>query len=315
MKHFLKETDFQTHEIAEIFSLSRTLKKHRDGHVPPTLEGRTWALIFSKSSTRTRVSFEVGIRELGGHPLFLNQNDIQLGRGESIADTARVLSRYVHGLVVRTFDHSDVEELAREGGIPVVNALTDFLHPCQIYADAFTLAERWAEKDGDLFSSLKGRKIAFLGDCACNVANSWILGANLFGMKISLAGPKDYAPGDAIREHLKTEGYEDRFEFTEDPADAVRGADVVYTDVWVSMGKEEEERDRLEKLRPYAVTADLLESAGKDALFMHCLPAYEGKEVTREVLDSPRSIVFDQAENRLHIQKAILSVLGTVRTG
>lgn len=311
MKHFLKDTDFALHEIPEIFSLAKTCKAQRGRHVPPTLENQTWALIFAKSSTRTRVSFEVGVRELGGYPIFLNQNDIQLGRGESIADTARVLSRYIHGLVVRTYAHSDVEALARHGSIPVVNALTDFLHPCQIYADAFTLAERWAGDSGDYLASLKGRKIAFLGDCACNVANSWILGGNRFGMKVALSGPRDYAPGEEIRELLRKEGCDGTgYEFTEDPAEAVKDADVVYTDVWVSMGKEDEMRDRIAEMQPYAVTMDLLGAARKDAYFMHCLPAYASKEVTQEVLDSPRSIVFDQAENRLHMQKAILSVLG-----
>ncbi len=315
MKHFLKETDFALHEIPEVFAIARNCKAQRGRHVPPTLDGQSWALIFSKSSTRTRVSFEVGIRELGGHSLFLNQNDIQLGRGESIADTTRVLSRYLHGLVVRTFDHADVEALAKYGSVPVINALTDFLHPCQIYADAFTLAERWSRETGDFLASLKGKKIAFLGDCACNVANSWILGANLFGMKVALAGPSQYAPGEGIRALLGDEGFAaDAFTFTEDPREAVRGADVVYTDVWVSMGKEDEMRDRTAALKPYSVTAELFGEAKDDALFMHCLPAYVGYEVSQEVLDSSRSIVFDQAENRLHMQKAILSVLGSPRS-
>ncbi len=311
MKHFLKDTDFAVNEIPEIFALAKTCKEQRGTGVFSALQGQTWALIFAKSSTRTRVSFEVGIHELGGRALFLNQNDIQLGRGESISDTARVLSRYVHGLVVRTFDHSDVEALAEAGNIPVINALTDFLHPCQIYADAFTLAERWVGETGDYLSSLSGRKIAFLGDCACNVANSWILGARLFGMEIALAGPKNYAPGEEIQALLKEEGFgEEAYTFTEDPMEAVRGADVVYTDVWVSMGKEDEMRDRIADLMPYGVTMDLLNAAKPDAFFMHCLPAYVSKEVTLDVLESPRSIVFDQAENRLHMQKAILSVLG-----
>ncbi len=310
MKHFIKDTDFALNEIPEIFALARNMKEQRGRHVPLALEGRTWALIFSKSSTRTRVSFEVGIRELGGYPIFLNQNDIQLGRGESIADTARVLSRYVHGLIVRTFEHSDLEELARSGSVPVVNALTDFLHPCQTYADAFTLAERWAGRNGDYLASLKGRKIAFLGDCACNVANSWILTANLFGMKICLSGPKSYTPGEEIQALSSREGHDVPFEFFEDPMEAVKGADAVYTDVWVSMGKEDEMHERIAELMPYAVTLDLFNAAKKDALFMHCLPAYVNKEVTQEVLDSPRSIIFDQAENRLHVQKAILSMLG-----
>ena len=186
MKHFLKETDFAVSELPALFALAREFKANRGRHATP-LAGQTWAMIFSKSSTRTRVSFEVGIHELGGNPLFLNKNDIQLGRGETIADTARVLSRFVHGLVVRTFDHAEVQQLADIGSIPVINALTDLLHPCQIFADLFTLAERWSGKNGgDLVGALRGRKIAFVGDRGCNVANSWILGANLLGMKISL---------------------------------------------------------------------------------------------------------------------------------
>ncbi len=309
MKHFLKETDFKPDEAAEVFALARELKQKRGHHTPPVLQHQTWALIFSKSSTRTRVSFEVGIHELGGNPLFLNKNDIQLGRGETVADTARVLSRFVHGLIVRTFDHAEVEELARAGSIPVINALTDFLHPCQIYTDAFTMAERWAPAGGDLFAALKGRKIAFLGDTACNMANSWILGANLFGMKISLAGPNGFEPSAELNALLAQEGFADGYEFTTDPFAAVKDADVVYTDVWVSMGKETEAAERIKTMSPYAVTAELFAAAKPDAWFMHCLPAYVGKEVTQAVLDNPRSIIFDQAENRLHTQKAIMTVL------
>jgi ornithine carbamoyltransferase len=308
MKHFLKETDFKPHEVAEVFALAESLKQQRGKHTPPVLQHQTWALIFSKSSTRTRVSFEVGIHELGGNPLFLNRNDIQLGRGESIEDTAKVLSRFVHGLVVRTYDHSEVERLARAGTIPVVNALTDFLHPCQIYADAFTLAERWG-KGGDLLGSLKGRKIAFLGDTACNMANSWVLGANLFGMKITLSGPSGFEPSAEFNSLLAREGFAGGYQFTTDPHEAVRDADVVYTDVWVSMGKEDEAADRIKTMSPFAVTKKLFAEAKRDAYFMHCLPAYPGKEVTQEVLDNPRSIIFDQAENRLHVQKAIMAVL------
>jgi ornithine carbamoyltransferase len=255
------------------------------------------------------VSFEVGIHELGGNPLFLNRGDIQLGRGETIADTARVLSRFVHGLVVRTFDHRDVEELARWGSVPVINALTDLLHPCQIYTDAFTAAERWAGPQGDLFASLRGRKIAFLGDTGFNMANSWILGAAHFGMKIALAGPATHAPTAAIDALLKAAGLPREYQFTTDAFEAVAGADIVYTDVWASMGQEEESAKRIDQMRPYAVTAKLFAAAKKDALFMHCLPAHPGEEVEQAVLDDPRSIIFDQAENRLHVQKAIVSVL------
>lgn len=310
MKHFLKETDFTLPEVAEVMSLARELKAARGRQASAALAGQTWAMIFSKSSTRTRVSFEVGIHELGGNPLFLNRNDIQLGRGESIEDTARVLSRFVHGLIVRTFDHSDVERLAANGTVPVVNALTDFLHPCQIYTDAFTVAERWSPAcGGDLLGSLRGRKIAFLGDTSCNMAYSWALGANLFGMKIALSGPESFRPSKDFEAFLAREGFPGGFTFTTDPREAVRGADVVYTDVWVSMGKEEETKERLRTMAPYQVTASLFAAAKPDAYFLHCLPAHAGEEVTEEVLANPRSVIFDQAENRLHVQKAILTML------
>ncbi|HVU23983.1 MAG TPA: ornithine carbamoyltransferase [Opitutus sp.] len=309
MKHFLKETDFKASELPALFALAREMKRSRGRMEAKPLAGQTWAMIFSKSSTRTRVSFEVGIHELGGNPLFLNRGDIQLGRGESVEDTAQVLSRFVRGLIVRTFAHSDVERLAGTGGVPVINALTDFLHPCQIYADAFTAAERWAGPDGDLVGALRGRKIAFLGDAACNVANSWILGANLFDMKISLAGPKGYAPTPELKALLEREGFTGRYVYTTDPFEAVQDADIVYTDVWVSMGKEDETATRARQLQPYAVTAKLFAAAKPDALFMHCLPAHPGEEVEQAVLDNPRSVVFDEAENRLHVQKAILATL------
>jgi ornithine carbamoyltransferase len=311
MKHFLKETDFTREEAAEVFALARRYKQERGRHEKP-LAGQTWAMIFSKSSTRTRVSFEVGIHELGGNPLFLNRNDIQLGRGETVADTARVLSRFVHGLVVRTYEQSEVGELAATGSIPVINALTDLLHPCQIYADLFTLAERWG-RDGDLLGALRGRKIAFVGDRGCNVANSWIMGANLFGMKVSLAGPPGFDAAPEFDRLLAREGFAGGYEFTTDARAAVKDADVVYTDVWVSMGKEEETADRIRVMTPFAVTRELMAAAKPGAFFMHCLPAHAGQEVTQEVLDSPASIILDQAENRLHVQKAILAKLATAR--
>ena len=310
MKHFLKETDFSRAEAAEIFALARRFKRERGQHEKP-LAGQTWAMIFAKSSTRTRVSFEVGIHELGGNPLFLNTNDIQIGRGETIADTARVLSRFVHGLIVRTYAQSDLTELAAHGGLPVVNALTDFLHPCQIYADAFTAAERWAGPSGDLLASLAGRKVAFLGDTGFNIANSWILGANLFGMKVALGGPAGSPPGRAISELAAQAGAE--FQFTSDPYEAVAGADLVYTDVWTSMGQESEAAERRRRLQPFQVNGKLFAAARPDALFMHCLPAHAGEEVTQEVLDNPRCVIFDEAENRLHVQKAILALLARHR--
>lgn len=313
MKHFLKETDFKAHELPGLFALAQSLKKGRGRHTPPALAGQSWAMIFAKSSTRTRVSFEVGIHELGGNPLFLNKNDIQLGRGETVEDTARVLSRFVHGLIVRTYDHSEVEKLATNGSVPVINALTDFLHPCQIYTDAFTMAERWAQ-GGDLFASLKGRKIAYLGDCSFNMSNSWILGGALFGMQVVLAGPREFGPGPEIDALLEAEGLAKDYVFTTDPYEAVRDADVVYTDVWASMGQEDEAKERIRVMTPYAVTEKLFAAAKPDALFMHCLPAHVGEEVAQEVLDNPRSIIFDEAENRLHMQKAIMATLAqTVR--
>ncbi|HEY1848441.1 MAG TPA: ornithine carbamoyltransferase [Opitutaceae bacterium] len=312
MKHFLKETDLTSAEAAEVFQLARELKRKRPEGGSQALAGQTWALLFSKSSTRTRVSFEVGINELGGRALYLNRNDIQLGRGESVEDTARVLSRFVHGIVIRTFEHSEVERLAAASSVPVINGLTDFVHPCQVYADAFTAAERWAGK-GDLLGALRGRKIAFLGDTNFNMANSWILGASLFGMRISLAGPRGFEPKEAIRARLRSEGRALDYEFTNDPARAVEGADIVYTDVWASMGQEKQAAARRRKMGRYAVTARLFGAAKPDALFMHCLPAHPGEEVEQEVLDNPRSVIFDEAENRLHVQKAILSVLSASR--
>ena len=309
MKHFLKETDLTPKEIGEVFALARKFKSGRGGRTPRPLAGQTWALIFSKSSTRTRVSFEVGVHELGGNPLFLNHSDIQLGRGESIEDTARVLSRYVHGMVVRTFAHRDVERLAGASSVPVINALTDFLHPCQILADAFTAAERWAGPKGDLLGSLRGRKVAFLGDTNFNVANSWILGSALLGMRLSLAGPRSHAPGREVREQLKAAGLPVSYEFSTDPRKAVEGADLVYTDVWASMGHEEEASARKARMRPYAVTSRLFAAAKPDALFMHCLPAHPGEEVEQAVLENPRCVIFDEAENRLHVQKGVLAFL------
>jgi len=308
MKHFLEETDFTPAEAAEVFALARKFKRTR-GRRAAVLAGQTWAMVFAKASTRTRVSFEVGIHELGGQPLFLNKNDLHLGRSESIADTARVLSRFVHGLVVRTFAQSDVEELARHGSVPVINALTDLLHPCQLYTDAFSAAERWAGPRGNLVAALRGRKVAFLGDTRFNMANSWILGAAFFGMELVLAGPAGYEPGPAVAERLRAGGYRAAHRFTTDPEAAVAGADVVYTDVWTSMGQEDEARQRRQQMRPYAVTGRLFARAKPDALFMHCLPAHPGEEVEQAVLDSPRAIIFDQAENRLHMQKAILATL------
>jgi ornithine carbamoyltransferase len=309
MRSFLKETDFSFAEAGALFESARKIKQFRGRTSPGTLAGQTWALLFAKSSTRTRVSFEVGLAELGAHVLYLDQRTTQLGRGETIHDTAKVLSRYVHGLVIRTYGHEIIEEFAATATVPVVNALTDFLHPCQIYTDAFTLAERWAEAGQPLIESLRGKKLAFIGDSANNMANSWILGGALFGMKIALAGPKGFAPGREIVEQLRKDGLENNFLYTEDPEEAAADADVLYTDVWVSMGQEAEEKERLALFTPYCVDSRLMAAAKPDALFMHCLPAHLGMEVSEEVYNSPASIIFDQAENRLHVQKAIVSAL------
>lgn len=309
-KDFLKITDFTAAETAEVFAQARVLKDGRGRVGNDLLAGQSWAMIFHKPSTRTRVSFEVGLHEMGAHALYLDQRGSQMGRGETIADTARVLSRYVHGIVIRTFDHASVEELAHYASVPVVNGLTDLLHPCQVMTDAFTLAERWAGPSGDLFASLAGRRVVFFGDCASNMAHSWILGGAHFGMEVVLCGPDAFAPEkEKVEPLLTAAGLPSTWRFTSDPVEAVQGADVLYTDVWVSMGDEAEREDRLRIMEPYQVSSDIFAQAKPDAFFMHCLPAHAGEEVTQAVLDNPRSIIFDEAENRLHVQKAIVAKL------
>jgi ornithine carbamoyltransferase len=309
-RDFLKSTDFTTSEVSEVFTHAAQLKAERATVGRDILAGQSWAMIFHKPSTRTRVSFEVGLHEMGAHPLYLDQQGSQMGRGETVADTAQVLSRFVHGIVIRTFSHASVEELAQNATVPVVNGLTDLLHPCQIYTDAFTVAERWADKGEDYFASLKGRRLVFFGDCASNMANSWILGGAHFGMEIVLCGPAEFAPeSEKIDPLLEAAGLPKTYRFTTDPAEAVKGADALYTDVWVSMGDESEKEVRLKTMEPYQVTLDLLNAAKSDALFLHCLPAHAGEEVSQAVLDDPRSIIFDEAENRLHVQKAIVAKL------
>jgi ornithine carbamoyltransferase len=318
MRHFLKETDFSLSEACGIFDIARGLKQDRCHHgeggpaCTKPLQGQSWGMLFSKSSTRTRVSFEVGIFELGGNAIFMPQNQLQIGRGETIADTAKVLSRYLHGLVIRCHEHAIVEEFAREGRIPIVNALTDFLHPCQIYSDIFTSAEHWAgsAKNVDWAALLKGKKIVYFGDCANNMAYSWILGGALFGMEVVLSGPKAFAPERTLIDAaLREAGLPINYVFTEDASAAIRGANIVTTDVWVSMGQEQEEADRLKSFDGYTVNGSLFEKAHSNAVFLHCLPAHLGQEVAPEVFNHPRSLVFDEAENRLHIQKAILTQL------
>ncbi len=313
-RSFLKTTDFTVTEIGEVFDRAQELKAARGIAGRDLLEGQSWAMIFHKPSTRTRVSFEVGLRELGANPIYLDQQGSQMGRGETVSDTARVLSRYVHGIVIRTFEHAIVEELATAGSVPVVNGLTDLLHPCQILTDCFTLAERWSTGQGSLANSLRGRRLVFVGDCASNMAHSWILGGALLGMEIVLCGPEAFAPvSAAIDPLLEAANLPRTYTFTTDPSSAMQHADVVYTDVWVSMGDEAEQEQRMRAFAPYQVTAELFARTREDAWFMHCLPAHAGQEVAQEVLDSPRSIIFDQAENRLHVQKAILVKLAQQR--
>jgi ornithine carbamoyltransferase len=308
MKHFLKETDFNLEEIKKIFPLAKVLKKNRNKSDERSLYKQSWGMLFFLNSTRTFLSFKVGIHELGGNAILLDPKQMQLNRGESITHTAQIVSRYLHGLIIRCVEYETIEAFALESSIPVINALTSFLHPCQIYSDAFTLAERWAQND-NLIESLKGRKIAFLGDTASNMANSWLMAANLFGMELFFAGPKGFEPEERIKNLLREEGLGQNYIHTTDPIEAVKNADVVYTDVWTSMGNEIEKNQRIQKMKPYAVTKELMKHARSEAYFMHCLPVHKGQEVSQEVLDSSQSIIFDQAENRLHVQKAIMTLL------
>jgi ornithine carbamoyltransferase len=305
MHHFLKETDFTLEQAQEVFSLAKSFKNDRF-NTPAALNKQSWGLLFYKSSTRTRVSFEVGVNELGGFPLVLNSQQTQIGRGETVADSSKVLSRYLHGIVIRANEHETVTDFAKYATMPVINGLTNFNHPCQLYADIFTLLERYSPEAVDI-NTLKGKKVAFLGDSACNMANSWIVTAAMFGMEIVVAGPKGYEPKQSVIDALVADGLPINYAYTSDPKEAVKDADAIYTDVWVSMGDEAEAEQRLKEMAPYQVTAELLALAKPDAYFMHCLPAHAGKEVSQAVLDSPQSIVFDEAENRLHAQKAILA--------
>ena len=307
MHHFLKVTDFTLEQAQAVFVLAKAFKDDRF-NTPATLNKQSWGLLFYKSSTRTRVSFEVGVNELGGHPIVLNSQQTQIGRGETVEDSSKVLSRYLHGLVIRTYEHSIIEEFAKHSRIPIINGLTDFNHPCQLYTDIFTLLDRYSPDAVDI-NTLKGKKVAFLGDSACNMANSWILTAAMFGMEIVVSGPEGYEPKQAVIDALKADGLPVNFTYTADPKEAVKDADAIYTDVWVSMGDEAKAAQRLQEMAPYQVNAELLALAKPGAYFMHCLPAHAGEEVSQEVLDSPQSIIFDEAENRLHAQKAIMAKL------
>jgi ornithine carbamoyltransferase len=303
MNHLISIYDLSIKEVEEIFSLSEKLKKQlKKGIQHHLLKGKTLGMIFTKSSTRTRVSFEVGMYQLGGYPLFLSSNDIQLGRGETIYDTAQVLSRFINGIMIRTFKQSDVEDLAKYGTIPIINGLTDLMHPCQILADLFTVYEHKGK--------LQGLKLAYIGD-GNNVANSLLHGCAKVGMDISVASPEGFECDERIveeaRKDAKTSGA--KIVLTEDPEEGICGADVIYTDTWVSMGQESEKEQRIKTFMPYQVNSTLFSKAKDDAVFLHCLPAYRGYEVTEEIIDGPQSLVFDEAENRMHVQKAIMAIL------
>ncbi len=301
-KHLLSLREYSRAEIEEIFDLARKLKA-RPADYADALKRKSLAMIFQKPSTRTRVSFEVGMFQLGGQALFLGADSIQIQRGETVADTARVLSRFVDGIMARVFAHQDVVDLARYGTVPVINGLSDQLHPCQALADFFTLLERRGKLDG--------AKLAYIGD-GNNVCHALMLGAVKLGVSMSMACPAGYQPNplilkSAIRDAQK-EGTPAPV-VTTDPMEAVRGADVVYTDVWTSMGQETESTARVKAFQGFMVTPAMMAIAHKDAVFMHCLPAHRGEEVAAEVVDGPQSVIFDEAENRLHVQKALLMLL------
>jgi ornithine carbamoyltransferase len=302
LKDFIEIHDWTADEVMEIFELAWEIKqkpkKFRDA-----LEGQTLAMIFEKSSTRTRVSFEAGMFQLGGHALFLSSRDIQLGRGEPITDTAKVLSRYVDGIMARTFAHKTVTDLAENASVPVINGLTDLAHPCQVMTDYFTAWEKFG-------GELKGRKIAYVGD-GNNMAHSLMFGAPKVGMDIAIATPPSYAPDPNVTAQAKADAAAagTKMILTNSIEEAVRDADVVETDVWASMGQEDEAEQRKRDFAGWIVDSALMAKAKPAAIFMHCLPAHRGEEVAADVIDSPRSVIFDEAENRLHVQKAIMVAL------
>lgn len=293
MKNFLSIEALTKTEIEHLVDDAIRLKAARGSHEKP-LTGQTWALIFTKSSTRTRVSFEVGIRELGGNVMFLSDRDMQLGRGEPIKDTARVMGRMVHGAVIRTGPQSYVETFAKFSGIPTVNALTDEEHPCQIIADLQTMKET--------IGGWEGKKVCYVGDGDCNVPRSWMWAAAKLGFELVIAAPEAYQPPAEFREQLAA----DNISFETDPLKAAVGTDAFYTDVWISMGKEEEAAKRIAALGEYQINDALLKAAKPGAIVMHCLPAYRGKEITEDALEAHADTIFQEAENRLHAQKAIL---------
>jgi len=299
-KDLLNVYDLELDDFKGIFEKARHLKTmHREGLVYTPLKGKTLGMIFDKSSTRTRISFEVGMYQLGGLALFLSSRDTQLGRGEPVADTARIMSRYLDGIMIRTFSQQTVEEFAAFSTIPIINGLTDLLHPCQIMSDLFTIIEKK--------ENYQGLKIAYVGD-GNNIANSWINAAARLPFHLALSCPEGYDPDAAILDRGMKEAQEG-IVLHRDPSEAVRNADVVYTDVWASMGQEAEQEERVTIFQPYQINKTLLSLAREDAIVMHCLPAHRGEEITAEVIDGTSSVVIDQAENRLHVQKAIMEIL------
>lgn len=303
MKDFISLHDYSKEQIEGLLKLAIQLKTELKNGIPhPLLKGKTLGMIFTKSSTRTRVSFEVGMTQLGGYPLFLSSADIQLGRGESIYDTANVLSRYLDGIMIRTYAHSDVLDLAKYASIPIINGLTDLLHPCQVLADLLTVYEHKGK--------LQGLKLAYLGD-GNNMAHSLLYGCAKVGMDIAVATPAGYACDAEVVAQAKEDAKQSGSNvlITTDPEAAIAGADVVYTDTWVSMGQEAEKAERLKIFTPYQIDAARFAQAKEDAIFLHCLPAYRGYEVTEDVIDGPQSVIFDEAENRLHAQKAVMATV------
>jgi len=302
-KDLISIHDLSREEVEQVLDTSHQLKmKQKLGETYHPLKGKTLGMIFQKSSTRTRVSFEVGMWQLGGYALFLGANDLQLKRGETIADTARNLSRYLEGIMIRTYAHQDVIELAEYSSVPVINGLTDLLHPCQVLADLFSIREKK--------NRLDGLKLAYIGD-GNNMAHSLMFGGAKMGMHVVISSPSGFEPDPEITRLSRLDAAKTNATITvrDDPFEAVQNADIIYTDVWTSMGMEDEYEQRLKSFSRYQVNTDLLEKAKEDVLVMHCLPAHRGEEITDDVLDGPRSIVFDQAENRLHVQKAIMALL------
>jgi len=301
-KSFLSIHDFTAEQTMRVMDLAALLKAEQKAGVPhPILKGKTLGMIFMKPSTRTRISFEVAIWQLGGYGLFLSANDLQLKRGETIADTARVLSRYLDGIMIRTFAHSDVIELAREGSIPIINGLTDLLHPCQVMADLLTGIEK--------FGDLAGRKLAYIGD-GNNMVHSLMYGGAKVGMHVTCACPAGYEPDPEVVAAARADGAATgaRMDIVRDPKEAVRGADILYTDVWASMGQEAEYEKRVRDFKGYQINAELVSMANPDCIVMHCLPAHRGDEITDDAADGRHSVLWDEAENRLHAQKAILAL-------